>query len=108
IFEVPPVMIGALENASYSNAGQLSRFFAQGTLSHWVAKFEAAFNRSVFTAAERGEYCLDISLDGLLRGDPETRWAAHKIAVETGVADAATIARLEGLPEPTGVTGGVE
>ncbi|MDJ1009599.1 MAG: phage portal protein [Paracoccaceae bacterium] len=101
LFGVPPVMIGALENASYSNAGQLQRFFAQGTLSHWVAKFEAAFNRAVFTAEERAEYALDISLDGLLRGDPETRWAAHKIAAEIGAADPATIARLEGLPTPT-------
>lgn len=102
IFGVPPVMISALENASYSNAGQLTRFFAQGTLSHWVSKVEAAFNRAVFTEGERGDYCLDISLDGLLRGDPETRWEAWKIAAEIGAADPAYIAKMEGYSTPSG------
>lgn len=31
---------------------------------------------------------LDLDLSGFLRGDPQTRWASHKIAIETGVLDA--------------------
>ncbi|MEO1196631.1 MAG: phage portal protein [Pseudomonadota bacterium] len=101
LFQIPPPIISALENASYSNASQLMRFFAQTTLTAWSNKFEAAFNRAVLTAEERGTYSLSIDLAGLLRGDPETRWEAYRIGLENGVLDPKTVAKIEGYPEPT-------
>ena len=35
-------------------------------------------------------------LSGFLRGDPETRWAANKIAIETGVLDPEEVRQVEG------------
>ena len=43
-----------------------------------------------------GPYELEFDLSGFLRGDPETRWAAHKIAIETNVLDADEVRQIEG------------
>jgi phage portal protein BeeE len=40
---------------------------------------------------------VEIDLSGLLRGDPETRWASHKIAVEAGILDTDEVREIEGF-----------
>ena len=37
-----------------------------------------------------------MDLSGFLRGDPETRWQAHKIAIEAGVLTADEVRGIEG------------
>jgi phage portal protein BeeE len=70
-------------------------------LAPWARKIEAEFARSVFPSG--GPYELELDLSGFLRGDPETRWAAHKIAIETGVLDADEVRQIEGWnPRPAG------
>ena len=64
------------------------------TLSPWARKIEAEFARSVFPASSGFE--LELDLSGFLRGDPATRWNAHKIALETGVLDPDEVRQVEG------------
>lgn len=100
IFNVPPPMIGDLTHGTFTNSETMLRWFAQGCLNHWTRKIEAEFTRSIFTdpALE-----LELDLSGLLRGDPEVRWASHKIAVEAGILDANEVRQLEGWnPRPDG------
>lgn len=40
---------------------------------------------------------IDFDLSGMLRGDPETRWASHKIAIETGVLTPDEVREIEGF-----------
>ena len=96
VFQVPPPMVGDLSHGTFTNAETMLRFFAQGTLAFWCAKLEAEFARSVFSESERTAYEIDFDMSGLLRGDPETRWASHKIAIETGVLDPDEVRELEG------------
>lgn len=96
IFGVPPAIIGDLSHGTFTNSETAGRWFAQHTLTPWIRKIEAAFTQSVFTERERKIYEFDIDLSGMLRGDPETRWASHKIAIETGVLDADEIREIEG------------
>ncbi len=94
LFQVPPPIVQAYENNTFTNAAQAGLWFATFCLSPWARKIEAEFARSVFPV--NGPYELELDLSGFLRGDPETRWAAHKIALETGVLDADEVRQIEG------------
>lgn len=93
LFNCPPSIIGNLERSTFTNSETAGRWFAQFTLAPWARKLEAEFSRSVFSdpACE-----LDVDLSGLMRGAEAERWAAHKIAVETGVLDPGEVRQLEG------------
>lgn len=96
IFNVPPPVIGDLTHGSFTNSETMLRWFAMGTLSPWITKIEHEVNRSIFSATERRHYRIDLDLSGLLRGDPETRWASHKIAVESGILEINEVREVEG------------
>lgn len=97
LFQVPPVVVGDLTNASFTNAETLLRFLGQFTLSAWARKIEAALTKSVLTADERGTVTVEFDLSGFLRGDPATRWNAHKIAVEAGILTTDEVREIEGF-----------
>lgn len=103
IFNVPPVIVGDLSHASFTNSETLLRWFAQSTLSPWIKKVESEFSRSVFTQSSRSTHKLEIDLSGLLRGDPAQRWAAWKIAVDANILTADEIRAEEGW-NPKGTT----
>lgn len=94
LFQVPPPIVQAYENNTFTNAAQAGLWFATFCLSPWARKIEAEFARSVFPSG--GPYDLELDLSGFLRGDPETRWNAHKIAIETGVLDPDEVRQVEG------------
>lgn len=101
LYAVPPPIIGDLSHGTFTNAETVGRWFAQQTLSHWIRKLEAEFGRSVFTTGSTAY--LEFDLAGLLRGDPETRWASHKIAVEAGILTRDEVREIEGWdPLPPG------
>lgn len=94
LFQVPPPIVQAYENNTFTNAAQAGLWFATFCLSPWARKIEAELARSLFPTGSGYEAELDLS--GFLRGDPETRWAAHKIALETGVLDPDEVRQIEG------------
>lgn len=94
IFNVPPPMIGDLSHGTFTNSREAARWFSQFTLTPWVRKIEAEMNRALFPAGSGLEIEFDMS--GLLRADPESRWASHKIAVDSGILDADEIREIEG------------
>lgn len=94
IFGVPPPIVQAYENNTFTNASQAGLWFATFCLAPWARKIEAEFARSVFPVGSG--YELEIDLSGFLRGDPETRWKAHEIAVKNGILDPDEIRQVEG------------
>jgi HK97 family phage portal protein len=104
IYGVPPPMIGDLSHGTFTNSREAARWFAQFTLAPWARKIEAAFTAALFP--EGSGLALELDLSGLLRGDPETRWASHKIAVEAGILTVDEVREIEGYnPRPAGVVG---
>jgi HK97 family phage portal protein len=93
LFGVPPPVVGDLTHGSFTNSETMLRWFSQSTLSPWVRKLEAAFSRAIIM--EPGTR-LEIDLQGLLRGDPETRWASHAIAVKNRILTRNEIREAEG------------
>ncbi len=99
IYGVPPPMVGDLSHGTFTNSREAARWFGQFTLTPRVRRLEAELNRALFGTGSPFEVEFDMS--SLLRSDPETRWASHKIAVETGVLDTDEIREIEGYnPRP--------
>jgi len=94
LFQVPPPLVQDYSHNTFTNSETAGRWFAQFTLAPWARKLEAEFARSLFPANSGLE--LELDLSGFLRGDPQTRWAAHKIALETGVLDPDEVRHIEG------------
>lgn len=100
LFQVPPPLVQSYENNTFTNSAQAGLWFATFCLAPWARKIEAEFARSVFPTG--GPYELELDLSGFLRGDPETRWNAHKIAVENGILDPDEVRQVEGW-NPRGI-----
>lgn len=94
LFQVPPPLVQDYSHNTFTNSETAGRWFAMFTLAPWARKIEAEFARSVFPS--NSGYELELDLSGFLRGDPATRWNAHKIALESGVLDPDEVRQLEG------------
>ena len=94
LFQVPPPIVQAYENNTFTNSETAGRWFATFCLAPWARKIEAEFARSLFPSGSPFE--LELDLSGFLRGDPETRWNAHKIALDAGVLDPDEVRQAEG------------
>lgn len=106
VYGVPPPMIGDLSHGTFTNSREAARWFGQFTLTPRVRRLEAELNRSLFGFGSR--YEIEFDMSSLLRSDPETRWASHKIAIETGVLDTNEIREIEGYnPRPAAGGGNV-
>lgn len=94
IYQVPPPLVQDYSHNTFTNSETAGRWFAMFTLAPIARKIEAEFARSVFPTG--GPFELELDLSGFLRGDPATRWNAHKIAIDTGVLDADEVRQIEG------------
>lgn len=94
LFQVPPPLVQDYSHNTFTNSETAGRWFAMFTLTPWARKIEAEFARSVFPTS--GGFEMELDLSGFLRGDPATRWNAHKIAIDTGVLDPDEVRQVEG------------
>ena len=97
IFRVPLHMLNELDRATFSNITQQSLEFITYTLTPWLVRLEQAFNKSLFTEAERGKYFVKFNVDGFLRGDYETRMRGYSTALQSGIMSVNEVRELEDL-----------
>lgn len=105
IFRIPPHMIGDLEKSSFSNIEQQSLEFVKYTLDPWVVRWEQAIKRALLSESEKRQYFVKFNVDGLLRGDYQSRMTGYSIARQNGWMSANDIRRLEDMnliPEELG------
>lgn len=99
LYQVPPPLVQDYSHNTFTNSEAAGRWFAQFTLGPMARKIEAAFSRALFPDGSGLE--LELDLSSFLRGDPQTRWAAHKIAVDSGILDPNEVREIEGFnPRP--------
>lgn len=84
IFRVPPHMIGDLERATFSNIEQQAIDFVVHSLRPWLVRWEQAISRDVLTERERERFFPEFVVEGLLRGDVESRFRAYAIGRQWG------------------------
>lgn len=106
IFRVPPHMVGDLDKSSFSNIEQQSLEFVKYTLDPWVARWEQAMVRSLLSAEEKKRYFIKFNVDGLLRGDYQSRMAGYATARQNGWMSANDIRELENLDRISEEDGG--
>ena len=105
IFRVPPHMVGDLEKSSFSNIEQQSLEFVKYTLDPWVSRWEQSIVRSLLSQNEKKEYFVKFNVDGLLRGDYQSRMNGYAVGRQNGWMSANDIRELENLdriPEEDG------
>ena len=105
IFRIPPHMVGDLEKSSFSNIEQQSLEFVKYTLDPWVTRWEQGAIRSLLTRDEKKKYFVKFNVDGLLRGDYQSRMNGYATARQNGWMSANDIRELENLdriPEEDG------
>nr|WP_288820889.1 phage portal protein [uncultured Allobaculum sp.] len=106
IFRVPPHMVGDLEKSSFSNIEQQSLEFVKYTLDPWVSRWEQAMTKVLFSDDEKQSFSIKFNVDGLLRGDYQSRMNGYAIARQNGWMSANDIRRLEELDPLPAEAGG--
>jgi HK97 family phage portal protein len=94
IFRIPPHMLQVTTpgSMSYASVEQNAIQFSQYTLRPYISKIEAAL-----TTLLPGDAFYRINLDGLLRGDFQTRMSGYSTAVQMGAFSINDVRRLEDL-----------
>ena len=106
IFRVPPHMVGDLEKSSFSNIEQQSLEFVKYTLNPWVCRWEQALQRALLSDDEKGKYFFRFNVEGLLRGDYQSRMNGYATARQNGWMSANDIRELENLDRIPAELGG--
>ena len=106
IFRIPPHMIGDLEKSSFSNIEQQSLEFVKYTLDPWVCRWEQSMQRALLTVDEKKEYFFKFNVDGLLRGDYQSRMNGYATGRQNGWMSANDIRELENLDRIPAEEGG--
>ena len=97
LFRIPPHMVGDLEKSSFSNIEQQSLEFVKYTLDPWVVRFEQAFKKSLLLPEEKKTHFIKFNVDGLLRGDYQSRMNGYAIGRQNGWLSTNDIRKLEEL-----------
>ena len=106
IFRVPPHMVGDLEKSSFSNIEQQSLEFVKYTLDPWVIRWEQALYRTLLTEEEKKTFFFKFNVEGLLRGDYQSRMQGYATARQNGWMSANDIRELEDLDRIPAELGG--
>jgi HK97 family phage portal protein len=94
IFKIQPIMLGITDAGGMSQASveQQHIQFSTITLKPWVHKLEEAFTRLLPDRA-----FLRFNMDGLLRGDLQSRYTAYSIGMQSGFLSPNDVRRREDL-----------
>jgi HK97 family phage portal protein len=90
-------MVGDLEKSSFSNIEQQSLEFVKYTLAPWITRWEQAIYRALLSQAEKERFFVRFNVEGLLRGDYQSRMTGYSIARQNGWMSANDIRELENL-----------
>ena len=97
LYRIPPHMVGDLDKSSFSNIEQQSLEFVKYTLDPWVIRWEQSLQRSLLLPGEKGKYFIKLNVDGLLRGDYQSRMNGYAVVRQNGWFSANDIREMENM-----------
>ena len=97
LYRIPPYMVGDLDKSSFSNIEQQSLEFVKYTLDPWVIRWEQSLQRSLLLPGEKGKYFIKLNVDGLLRGDYQSRMNGYAVGRQNGWFSANDIREMENM-----------
>lgn len=104
-YNVRPHMIGDLDNATFSNIEHQGIEHVVHTLTPWLTRWEQAVNIKLIGKNSRNTYFAEFVVDGLLRGDIQSRYAAYAVGRQWGWLSANDVLEKENenpLPDGQG------
>ena len=100
LYRVPPHMLADLERATHTNIEHQGLEFVTQTLRPWLVRWEQAIQQRLLGD---GNYFAEHVVEGLLRGDIQSRYNAYSIGRQNGWLSADEIRALENMnPLPDG------
>lgn len=103
LFKVPPVLLGDLSHANFSNSTEMNRWFATHTLGRHVSAIEQAINRQLLTPAAARSLYAEASMEALLRGASTERAAFYASAIASKWMKPSEARALENMPAIAGI-----
>ena len=97
IYRVPAHMVGDLERSTFSNIEQQSLEFVKYSIDPWLVRWEQAMRRALLSESEKEKYFIRFNVDGLLRGDYQSRMNGYAVGRQNGWMSANDIRELESL-----------
>jgi HK97 family phage portal protein len=101
-FNIPPHLLGLPGTNTYSSVEQNNIAFVTHTLRPIVQKLESAFTPLMASEPGGATAFVKFTLDGLLRGDANSRFTAYSTGLQAGYLTINDIRRLEDLPPVQG------
>ena len=102
IYGVPPHMIADLEHATYTNIESQDINFAKHSVLPECVNWEQELMRKLLNDTERERYEIEFNMEGLVRGDMQSRYQAYAIARQWGIMTANDIRDKENLSHVDG------
>lgn len=97
IYSLPPTFLQDLSHGTFSNTEQQDLQFVKHTLKRWVEQFEQELNLKLWGRRNR-RYYAEFSVDGLLRGDFQSRMEGHARSIQGGFGTPNEARALENRP----------
>ena len=97
IFRVPPHMVQDLKRSTFNNIEHQGISFVQHTLMPWLVRFEQAIIKDLLIEQEQDEYFPKFNVDGLLRGDYQSRMQGYATGISNGFLSPNDVRNLEQL-----------
>ena len=99
--------LAEMDSATFSNIEQQAIEFVQDTIYPWVSRWEAAIKTQLLSRQERNRYFPEFLMEGLLRGDTQSRFNAYAIARQWGWMSANDVRERENMNKLPGEQGDV-
>jgi HK97 family phage portal protein len=97
-FRVPLFMLGEMDNSSSrANIEEQGISFVRDTVRPMVKAYESEMNRKLFRQDERGEFYVRFNLEGLLRGNIQSRYTAYAVGRQWGWLSANDVRDMENM-----------
>jgi HK97 family phage portal protein len=99
VYDIPPPMIGILENATFSNISEQHKMLFTTILGPWLTLIEETLQAQLLAGeAAFANQALAFDLSDLLKGDPAKRVPEITKGIESGLYTINEGRQMEGLP----------
>jgi len=96
-FNLPPHKLKELAKMNYNSLEQMNVEFLTDTLRPWLVRWEQQLNRKLIRKQDRGRFFFEHAVEGILRGDLQSRYTSYSIARNWGWLSVNEIREKENL-----------
>ena len=97
MFQVPPHLVQDLKRSTFNNIEHQGIAFVQYSLMPWIIRIEKGIIKDLLLEEEQDVYFPKFNVDGLMRGDYQSRMNAYAIGVGNGFFSPNDVRRLENM-----------